>query len=149
MDVLDYLGQATKSLFRFEALQIYNITEENLDDDSSMEDWWQFVKEKTSHGVMMQRVRFVKEPETSYIQRELETHKKTALFGDNIYVLKDKDWRQVISKDFWIIDDKLVLIMNYSDMGEYLDFEVVKEVGTYRALKEQLLKHSSPLVTTN
>ncbi len=148
MELFDYLKSANKSLFRFESLQTYNVEGEDISDpDEGMEDWWDFIASKTKAGVTMQRVRLVTQPLTDYTKMELEVHKKSKTFGDDIRIIDEEKFKslQIKQQDFWLIDDSVCLTMNYSASGEYLGFTIENDVETYLKIKSSLLENSVEL----
>lgn len=146
MDLMDYLNSATKSLFRFEALQVYEVEGDTLD-DSGMKEWWDFIESKTKSGVVMERVRLVIEPLTDYTMKELEIHKKSAEHGDDISIIKENIFTtlDIPIKDFWLIDDDTVLIMNYDEAGKYLGFSSDENIDEYIQIKQKLLRNSTSI----
>jgi hypothetical protein len=157
MNLSDYLARAKTSLFRFEFLQEFNVPQESdalkMWQDSKKVDkeyfqrWWNFVKEKTGKGVVMQRVRLVKLPLTDYTRWELAVHDMTAKFGDDIRVIKEADYKKLglDLKDFWVVDDTVVLDMEYNKAGEYIDSAVMPQIDKYLQAKKLLLAKSVPL----
>lgn len=147
MDLYQYLQSAKKSLFRFETLQEYKVEGDGIDDDG-MKEWWDFITLKTKSGVKMERVRLVIEPLTEYTKNELIVHKKSKMFGDDIRLMKEDSFRSlnINQEDFWLIDDVIVLKMNYGTGGEYLGFNVIEsDVDHYIAIKNRLIENSIDL----
>lgn len=147
MKLLDYLNSAEKSLFRFESLQDYKVDDEDMS-DVGMRAWWDFIVSKKYNGVMMQQVRLVTRPFTSYTKKELEIHKKSLAFGDDIKVIEEDKFKNLKIRigDFWLVDDRVVLKIKYSDTGEYQGFDVVEEgVKDYIIVKNFLLDNSTSL----
>lgn len=147
MDLYQHLQSAQKSLFRFETLQDYNVGDDGLD-DQGMKDWWDFITLKTKSGVKMERVRLVVEPLTEYTKSELIVHVKSITFGDDIRTIDEATFNQlsVQQEDFWLIDERIVLVMKYSESGEYLGFDTEEHaIKKYIAAKDTLIKHSKPL----
>ncbi len=157
MNLMDYLESAKKSLFRFEYLQDFNIPEEKDDfetykktgkfDPTMMKEWWNFLESKQREGVIAQRVRLVREPFTKYTEWEIEIYKETIKHGDEIKTLSEDKLTTALDelKDFWIIDDSIVLSIKYTSIGEYLGFEKVVNIDTYLNAKRYLLENSVPL----
>ena len=144
MDLYKYLQSSTKSLFRFEALQDYKVEGDGIDDES-MREWWSFIKEKISAGVTMQRVRLVTEPLTEYTKNELLIHKKSKEYGDDIRIIKEETFKSLNIKmeDFWLIDENIVLKMNYSELGGYSGFDVLDaNINEYIKTKNTLIENS-------
>jgi len=147
MELFDYLNSAKTSLFRFESLQEYNVDNDSGSDDE-MKEWWDFVSTKVANGVIMQRVRLITEPLTNYTKKELEIHKKSVKFGDDIAIIKENVFEllNIDREDFWLINDKICLIMKYSDNGEYKGFEIEdKNIDRFISIKNKLLKNSLAL----
>jgi hypothetical protein len=147
MDLYQYLQSAKKSLFRFETLQEYKVEGDGIDDDG-MKEWWDFITLKTKSGVKMERVRLVIEPLTEYTKNELIVHKKSKTFGDDIRLMKEDSFRSlnINQEDFWLVDDVIVLKMNYGTGGEYLGFNVIEsDVDHYIAIKNRLIENSIDL----
>ena len=147
MDLYQYLQSAQKSLFRFEALQEYKVEGDEIDDKDLIE-WWDFITSKTKSGVVMERVRLIVEPLTEYTKRELVIHAKSKTLGDDIKTIDEVVFNKlhIQQEDFWLIDEKLALIMQYSETGNYLSFDVIeRDVEKYIATKDMLIAHSSPL----
>lgn len=147
MDLYQHLQSAQKSLFRFETLQDYNVGDDGFD-DQGMKDWWDFITLKTKSGVKMERVKLVIEPLTEYTKSELIVHAKSKTFGDDIKTINEITFNKlsIPQEDFWLIDERLVLIMKYSESGEYLGFDIEEsDIKKYITTKDILIKHSNPL----
>ncbi len=143
MNLQAYLNNSKKSLFRFEALQYYDVGVDDMS-DSEMIPWWNFIKNKTSkENVVMQRVRLIKYPLTKYTKKELEVHKKSIKYGDDIRIINSDEFNDV--KDFWLVDDDMCLEMLYDDGGKWLGFKISNEVQKYIKIKDILLAESTPL----
>jgi hypothetical protein len=156
MELMDQLDSAKNNLFRFEKLQYYD----EGDNDAGlkkfiesgelplteMQQWFDFIKKKISEKILMQRVRFVTFPETDYTKYELAVHRKSIEAGDDIRVILDSDYEKLGDdpQDFWLIDDKTTLLMNYEGKGTFADFEVIED-PKYSLIKELMLSKSIPL----
>jgi hypothetical protein len=158
MSLGDHLESAQKSLFRFEYIQDFDIeaerqsvelfhTNRSLEVESLMGEWWSFIKKKRQNGVVCERVRYVRYPLSKYLEWELQVHKKTTAFGDDIRILPENKILPNLQElgDFWMIDDAEVLIMNYDSQGAYIGFQVEAVTDTYSEAKQYLLKHSFPI----
>lgn len=141
---MNYLQSATKSLFRWEALQEYGD-----DEEKDMSDWWDFIEEKKKTGVRMRRVRLISFPVTDYTRKEIEIHKLSSERGDDIrYILDAKTGNIQDHPDFWLIDDLVVLLMKYTDNGKYKGFEVVKgNLQEYLDFRDKVYRASESILT--
>lgn len=138
MDLMEYLESAEKSLFRWEALQEYKVDGE----DEGMDEWWEFIERKTRNGVAMERVRLIVFPMNDYTKKEVEVHKLSATHGDTIRFVDVRDMDDAYPSCFWLIDDSLVLKMNYGPNGEYYGFETEENIQPFLDFKEKILKQS-------
>ena len=141
---MQYLQSAKKSLFRFETLQEYKVEGDGIDDEG-MKEWWDFITLKTKSGIKMERVRLVVEPLTEYTKNEIIIHRKSKTFGDDIRLIKEDVFKSlnINQEDFWLVDETIVLKMNYGIGGEYLGFNVIEsDVGHYTAIKNHLIENS-------
>ena len=156
---MDYLQSAQKSLFRFERLQVYDMPEEQtafqnfcqtgvLKITGSDKEWFAFLQEKHGQGVVTQRVRLIEYPLTDYTRFELAFHRVALQHGDDIrFVTKELlNGLSLPVKDFWLIDDKIILIQNYDTAGRWLGFEVgEQDMAVYQQGKNVLLEKAQPL----
>lgn len=144
MELMEYFEEAQKSLFRWEALQEYRV--EGDDDPKELQEWWHFIENKTKNGVVMQRVRLVAYPLTDYTKKEIEVHKQSAKRGDDIrYVLEDDMYDLEHMPDFWIVDNKTVLMMKYDMNGVYEGFNVAKNIQKYLDFKKMVYSRSQSI----
>ena len=158
MNLLDHLSLAKESIFRFEYLQDFSIPGEQaaLDhfektgeiDITDVQEWWDFLATLHARGVATERVRLVREPQNVYTRHELLVHKESVAHGDDIRVLAEGRLTPEVDTlgDFWLIDNALVLKMNYTTTGEYLGFEEVVDTAPYISAKEYLLARSTALI---
>lgn len=156
MDLIDYLDSAKNRLFRFEALQTYDVSEERESymefiktgklDFSVVHEWWDFIEKKVTQGVAMDRVRLIKYPLTTYTQYELGMHRESIKHGDTIKVIEEASFSalHIPEQDFWLVDD-LVLGMKYDAAGKYLGFDLVDPIEGYIKNKDLLILHSTGL----
>ena len=163
MTLFEYLKSAKKELFRFEALQNYDVPQEvgtyskfiKTGEVSFSEDdkeWWSFIKNKKSNNIKTERVRLLKFPITDYSFFELMVHQMSVICGDEIKIILSNEFNKldVPIQDFWLINNETVLIMNYDDTGKYIGFDVVKnDVNKYVEYKDKLLQNSVNLYKIN
>jgi len=155
---MTYLGAARTSLFRFEYLQDFSATDStlfakwqkagNIENDSDLQSWWDFLNQKHHEGVVTSRVRLVEFPISEYTSFELQIHRETARRGDDVRIItRDQfDKLAIPYTDFWIIDDVTVIGMRYGNHGKFEGLE--KHMGNedeYRVAKKKLIAHSVPI----
>lgn len=167
MDPLtEYLAKPSSSIFRFEGLQDYSamdgtaaiknfIATGDLGMSPADTEWCQDIKKKNEAGIVTQRVRMVAHPQNDYTTWELAWHKAAAEFsGDDIRIIAEEDFKKILPKglkDFWMIDDKFVFVLNYGPKGSYLGSSMLSKAESipYIAAKKALLQSSSPIVKWN
>ena len=129
-----------KSLFRLEVLDFYEPDNEEFqrylrgDSGPNMERkqaWLDYIATEVNAGHPMRRVHIVRSPLNEYLQFACEwgyTHNAQAGEQIRILDLANKPANEaIVFEDFWIIDDKIVLVMHYDDNGVFVKGEVLPE----------------------
>jgi hypothetical protein len=162
MDQLDqYLKGAKKSIFRYEGLQDYSaedgeesvreyVATGKLPFKPEETEWWQDIKDKNENGVKTCRVRFVEEPLTEYTKMELACHRKSAAYsGEDIRIITSElsAGSEKNLKDFYLIDDSFLFLMDYGPKGKYIGSILVKDerVKKFIEYKNELISQSTSL----
>jgi len=152
-----------KSAFRLEAREVYALGYEQeelrrfLDGtprDPADIDWWRPWFERvvawTEQGKRIGRVRVVDEPPTDY-QRWL-------LWADPWHDAAGEDIRYIPRSlavniglvrgyDWWLLDDRSVIIMRFTEAGEIDRKELIEDPGTvtrFRAWRDLAIRNASP-----
>lgn len=158
----EYIKNAKKSLFRFEGLQDYSaedgdevvkifIDTGKLAELPNTNKWWLEMKKKNKLGMITQRVRLVTKPITDYTKTELAYLKEASKYsGDDIRIIEENDLKQIAPlgiKDYWLVDNKYVLEMNYGPKGKYISYNLIEDskIRTFIDLKTKLLEKSKKL----
>ena len=166
MDLGKELDNSTNEIFRFEALQEYfsdgsdeleneikrQWKETSKIDMDLMKEWHDFIKKKHKKGVKFIWVRLVEFPLNDYTKLELYVFKKRVGYGIDIRVIsKDKfEELKIDDKDFYLIDGKKVLLMNYGESNEYLGCESGnEEIETYKKHSALLIANSMSVLDFN
>lgn len=81
--------------------------------------WMDIVRDLTSAGVAVRRVRVVTEPTTEYIRFESTTVPLQQRAGEDIRYLPRNHAAvaDLPDRDFWLFDDRRVLMLNFADDG--------------------------------
>lgn len=103
-------------------------------------------------GKEILRVRVIPNILTNYLRYEIEWgYPYNIQAGEEVKFILQENYKQLIKnqyiKDFWLFDDKKVLEMRYSDIGEYIGVDLVddkKALQEYLKIKEVLIKKSIP-----
>ncbi len=160
--IWQYIENSQKSLFRFEGLQDYSAedgaswvekyqTTGKLTELPADHEWWKKMKERNERGMITQRVRLVLRPLNDYTTTELAYLEEAARYsGDDIRIIEQENFERICAaglKDFWMIDDQYVFLMEYGPKGKYLGSEIIKEneVNAYLILKDKLLAASKKI----
>jgi hypothetical protein len=161
MDLLwKTIEDSDKALFRFECLQDYSaedgcdkveyfIRTGSLLEHSENSAWWNQIKRMNDSGMSTARVRFVTEPISDYTKMELAYLKEAKKYsGEDIRIITEESFQKLnLSeiKDFYLVDNSQVFLMEYGDKGKYLGSELANDLDKYIILKDRLLENSLPL----
>ena len=139
-----------KSLFRMEVLDFYEPDSEQFEryrrgepgpDMERKQEWLTYITDEVNAGHPMRRVHIVRSPLNEYLRFACDWgYSYNAQAGEQIKILdlavKSAD-ESIIFEDFWIIDDKFVVVMHYDNKGVFLKGEVLPEEETPRYLLAQ------------
>lgn len=135
------------SAFRLEARDTYDVAFEREGLDAFLTGrpvpprspeaaaWLELVAAATASGRRIERVRIVSRPLNAYTQFELSAYRDNVSAGERIRVLDraflsatDMHWA---SKDFWIFDERTVVLLDYNDRGRFLGVKQAAPAGEY------------------
>ena len=154
--------KARNNIFRLETLPKYNVPEDlilfqkwkknKLDVNSVFSAWFKNLRKTKQKGIKIHRVRVIKLPFSDYLKYEIDVWKHSIQNGEEIYLLKDKDYKNISEyfnfeiEDFWVFDDEKIVIFHYRK-GNLANEELVSkdEIKNYKDLKNRLLKHAVPM----
>lgn len=150
----DYIdSQFTRVLFRLETLDLYDVASngdeyrryiagEVRPNPERKKPWMEHIRGEVSRGLHTYRVHVVRSPLNDYMRFECEwDYVYNAQAGEHIRILDLAERPRpagLLDEDFWLIDDREVLQMHYSDAGKYVGAEVAPEelLPRYRAAKD-------------
>jgi hypothetical protein len=132
-DLAWWLQNFQHSAFRLETLPEYRVEQEaewfaewqrsgtvpelTPDNDS----WCELLREATSAGRRMQRVRLVSTPLSDYERFELATFRDSVAAGEEIWVCDRESWERIVRadnlNDFWLFDDETTIMLSYDQEG--------------------------------
>lgn len=144
---VDLFSSFTKSAFRLESLPEYRVDSErdafaqflttgeaDMSKEPELLSWCQMVEEKTTNGARVDRARIICSPATDYTRFEMTCgYPHITKAGEVIRLLSEDDFDIACDEeeldvvfnrwgalDFWLFDDRHLLIMDYDDDGTYL-----------------------------
>lgn len=113
-------------------------------------DWLNQIKEVTSEGRQVQRVRVVDDPPTDYQRWEGWVGRWNIAAGEIIrYITRPQAIAIGIPLDYdwWLFDDERLAIMRFDDVGRPLGGTVVSDLGTvvqHRTWRDLAVQSSTP-----
>jgi hypothetical protein len=152
-----------KNAFRLETLSQYIVPEERAALDAFLTGtplppsqqidvkWRALMKRNIESGKMMQRVHIIPSQLTPYLRYEIEwAYSYTSAIGEDIRLIVSDYPDSIIGdhKDFWLFDDKTLVIVRYETDGTFVHGERIEEeeiIERHRNLKQKLLNRAEPL----
>lgn len=149
-----------KSAFRWERLESYCVDSEAedfkyyLDKNVCLandcdDNWLKLAEEANTRGKIMQRVCLLPEKLGDYLRFEINCgYIYSAEQGEKIYFIPKKiaiNLKNIPDYDFWLLDDKILVKMNYDNEGNFLGAENInneQEIQKSLMAKNLLLKNS-------
>ena len=106
--------------------------------------WLQTIRNANARGARMQRVRVIRGALTEYQRFQFAWgYPDNLAAGEDIRIL-DHDVRGLLSEDYWLFDDALVIRLDYDDEGRFLRPVVVDDVVPCRRCRDVALTHAVP-----
>ncbi|MEQ4718138.1 DUF6879 family protein [Nonomuraea sp. B19D2] len=166
-EFLDLFRQAKSDVFRLELRDRYNVPAEHdrweafqARDWPRLEElnkaqravWMQLMRDVTSTGRRVERVRVITEPPTRYIQFELLLNAGNAEAGEDIrYLPRDHAQELALpSVDYWLFDSTAAVVLQFGDDDDLLGMELVDEPATingFCAGRDSAWHHAVPYST--
>jgi hypothetical protein len=162
-----YCRSAKKSIFRLEGRAEYRAPGEqeniaqwkqgklDLDSNKLCQQWMASLKNAKTKKIAVQRVRVAPKPLSDYIKFEIDVWRKySSQNGEKFLFLECGEYQKIIAglgfnpKDFWLFDDKTLLIFNYDKTGQFSGEILITDgemIRRYSDLKYKLLQKSVPV----
>ena len=156
--LLDLLDSFTKYAWRLEALDTYDISDEREQFDDFLAgrtpqpsaddlEWQARARDVVASGRSIGRVRMVGHPITDYTRFEWAAYFDNIAAGESIRVYDrtspgGTDHR--FDQDFWLFDDRVAAVMNYTDDGTFVGVTIDENAEPYREIKRVALAGSVP-----
>jgi hypothetical protein len=153
-----------ETCFRLESLDEYNVEHEAsrleayLRGDpvrpyhEGQQAWLEELRRESSEGKRRTRVHAIGGPLTPYLQYEIEwAYTANVDAGEDVRILHRESWAETPfgdrPPDFYLLDDQVVVVMQYDAEGHWLGGEVITdpmEVGRYRDIRDRALAEAVP-----
>jgi Family of unknown function (DUF6879) len=150
--------------FRLETRQVYTIPSEQeriqafrtglpLPERSPRTSpWLARIQATTQVGKRWRRVRLVAEPMTGYTRYQLAGYQESAAAGEDIRICRLAAHRELaaVTRDFWLFDDQVVVLLHYDAVGRFTGAEPARDPATISqclAERDMALSHSMPLAS--
>lgn len=154
----DLFREFTRSAFRLETLQTYTMPREqpsiakflagepkHADHNAS---WHETVRSLVAAGRTVQRVKVVRRPLSDYLRYQFAwTLPGNTAAGEDYRILDLTDRKiDLPEQDFWLFDDKTVLLLNFNPDGTLRDRTLADaaDLDHYRHVRDLALAESIP-----
>lgn len=147
--------------FRLETLQIYRVG--GLDErfeaflagepmaprTPETSPWLRQVADNAAAGRRTYRVHVVDRPLSDYVRYELDSYKANVACGEDVYIADRNAHPDLapLHEDFWLLDDRDLILMRYDEEGHWLGAERAadEDLDEYRRRRDVALDHALPL----
>lgn len=151
----------SRTAFRLEALDVYDVSTDGGDverylrgepepDPGRKQPWLDHLRAEREAGKHRSRVHVWRSPLNDYLRYECEWgYVPNAAAGEDIRILDLAETPQpdgLIVREFWLFDDRDVLLMHYDDQGRFVGGEPLDERETpkYRDAAQAAVDASIP-----
>jgi len=160
---------AKNNIFRLEGRAEYRVPgeQENIEkwkkgeldmkNNKEWQGWMGSLKSAKAKGIATKRVRVVPKPLPDYIKYEISLWQDhSTKNGEELFFINSEEYQKIVAgcgfnpKDFWLFDDKKLLILNYSHNGQFSGEILIADDGMakrYCELKSKLLQGSISMST--
>lgn len=114
-----------------------------------LKEWNEQLLEYKKQGKMVERIRLIKVPVSSYLKFEIDIgYLPSSLYGQQVKFILEKDFDLLnvdhLKNDFWIFDDEIVFEMLYDENGAFCDSKRIDGI-LEKKLYNSLCKKAKPL----
>jgi hypothetical protein len=152
VDLWHALRSFTRSAWRLEARDEYASAGEvealaawRRGETPRNQGWLDLLAEHISAGHQVGRVHAITLPPTEYIQFELATYPANVEAGESV-AIADRARHPELDVDFWIFDDRRVVVLHYDDTGRFIQaLDGTHHLAHYRRLRDVAITAATPL----
>ena len=143
--------EAKVRIFRLEALPQYNAPEKGRKNFEEAGEWLNNLDKAKEKCLAIHRIRVFILPISDYLKYQIDLWKISKNSGEQTLFLEEEKYKKTIEgldfkpQDFWLFDDKLVIIFHCDTKGNFLEEELVIEkeaVSKYVELRKKLMENS-------
>ncbi|KDN80718.1 DUF6879 family protein [Kitasatospora cheerisanensis] len=105
-------------------------------DQSDKTSWWSpwldLIATATNRGVVVRRSRVVSEPLSEYTRFEYDVTFRNIASGEDVrWLARHRATGLALPpNDFWLVDDRILLVHHFSGEGDFVDDEIVADIDT-------------------
>lgn len=153
----ELFASAARDVYRLETLQAYNVPGEEarlaawragVPWPEGETPWQQRIRTLTGRGVRMRRVHLVELPVSEYLRWEITGYQRNAKLGEEIAILQAGQLPVdgPAATDYWLIDDRTVVLMHYDSEGRLTGRELYDGDPTpYATARDEAWSRAQPL----
>lgn len=155
------LRKVERSVFRLETLSSYAAPGEAemlhaFSDGHPMpprspdtDPWLRMVADSVRAGRRWSRVHVLDRPLSDYLRFELLGYQGNVVAGEDVRIADRADVSETVSvltRDFWLLDDVVAVVMEYDGDGRRLSMEPARDVSGFVDQRTLAIEHSVPLL---
>lgn len=162
-ELIGLFNAARRSIFRLQTLPSYAVDEEReafdqflagmpLPKNPEADPWLQSIQAKVEAGVRVTNLHVIPDQLTPYLRFAIDwSYVYRHRAGEQILFISAEDARRCsppVSQDFWLFDDRDVVVMRYDAEGNYLGadgVDVAEKIDRYLAICEAAQQHAFEL----
>lgn len=154
----ELFASSTRDVFRLELQQAYKVAGEEArlaawragaEWPVGITPWQERLKLLVPRGVRMRRVHIVELPMSEYVRWEMESYVRNATFGEEIRILPKRQASLTLPDlDFWLFDERTVVLMHYNDEGVLTERELLQgDAQAYVLARDLAWRAAQPLAS--
>jgi hypothetical protein len=111
--------------------------------------WLRMVADSVHAGRRWSRVHVLVRPLSDYLRFELLGYQGNVAAGEDVRIADRAtvpETLSVLTRDFWLLDDVLAVVIKYDGDGRRLAMEPTRDVGGFVDQRDLAMEHSVPLL---
>jgi hypothetical protein len=149
----EFFASFARSAWRLETLPAYGTPESDpsfaaylelghlppLEERPAKQAWMAAVRQAVADGKQLGRVHVLRRPLTPYLAYELATYPENVKAGEDVRIA-DLDQHPELAQldtDFWLLDDRLALVMDYDPEGRFRSLTPTSDPSVLRRCRRR------------